>query len=286
MRARVAAWILLLAAALVLAGCSTASMAYRNARVLYENAATFMLWSVEDYLDLNDAQKDLARERLQKALEWHRRNALPAYAAFLAELDAQVDAGLTDEALRADHERLRGFYRDLVEHLLPDAADLFATLDASQVDDLEHRLAKADRRILEEARASRDRAMGRTLGHLEAWTGPLTPAQRELVKSRLRALPDLTPQRVAEWRLRQARLVALMRTPPPPDAMVARLHGLLFDTDAWRDPAYARAVRERDESMVAMLAQLARTLDAEQVGSIKARIRGLQADIVRAIRAS
>ena len=261
-------------------------MAYRNARVLYDNAASFMLWSVEDYIDLTGEQKDLARERLEKALAWHRRNALPAYADFLGSLDAQVDAGLTEEALRADQERLRGFYRDISEHLLPDAADLFATLDASQVDDLGYRLAKADRRMLEEAAASRARAIGRTLGHIEAWTGSLMPAQRELVKARMRALPDLTAPRVAEWRARQARLIALMRARPPRDEMVAQLHALVFDEDAWRDADYAKALRERDAAMVAMLAELARTLDAGQLAHVKDRIRGLRSDIARATRES
>ena len=282
MRARIAAGIVLLAAALVVAGCSTASLAYRNAGRLYESAPTLLLWSFDDFLDLSDAQKSLARERLQQALAWHRRHALPDYAAFLATLDAQVDAGLTEEALRADHERLRAFYRDIAEHLIPDAADLFATFDGAQLDELAQRLAKADRRALDEAAASRARSMGRTLGHIEAWTGPLSGAQRELVKARLRALPDLTPQRVAEWRVRQAQLVALVRARLPRDEMAVQLRALLFDAEASREPAYAQAVRDRDAAMIAMLAELARTLDAGQVASIKARIRGLQADIARA----
>jgi hypothetical protein len=286
MHRRLAAWALAVAMALMLGACSSASVAYRNARLLYDNAPTFMLWSFDDYIELTDAQKDLARERLQKALGWHRRNVLPGYAGFLAALEAQVDAGLTEEALRADNERLRGYYRDLAEHLLPDAADLFATLDGSQVGELEQRLAKADRRMLEEAASSRARAIGRTIGHLEAWTGPLTDTQRELVKARMLALRDLTPQRVAEWRLRQSRLVALLRAQPPRDEMVAQLRALLFDTDAWRDPAYAQAVRERDDALIGMLAELARTLDASQLAHVKERIRGLQSDIARAIRES
>jgi hypothetical protein len=283
---RLAAWGLAVVAAAMLAACSTASVAYRNARTLYDNAPTLILWSLDDYLDLADTQKSLARERLQKALAWHRRNALPGYADFLASLDAQVDAGLTEETLRGDQERLRGYYRDIAEHLLPDAADLFATFDAAQVDELEERLAKADRRMIEEAAASRSRAMGRTLGHIEAWTGPLSGAQRELVKSRLRARPDLTRQRVAEWRVRQARLIALMRARPSRDEMVLQLHALLFDVEAAREPRYAQAVRDRDAAMIAMLAELARTLDPAQVANVKERIRGLQSDIARATRES
>jgi hypothetical protein len=270
----------------MLSACSTASVAYRNARVLYDNAATLVLWSLDDYIDLTADQKDLARDRLGQALAWYRRNELPTYGQFLETLDGQVDAGLTEPALRADQERLRGFYRDTAEHLLPDAADLFATLDASQIDDLEQRLAKADRRMLEKASASRSRALAKTIDHLEAWTGPLAPAQRDLVKARMGALPDLTPQRVAEWRLRQGRLIALLRLRPPRDTMVAQLRGLLFDTDAWRDAAYGRALGERDAAFVSTLAELARTLDASQLAHVRERIRGLQSDIARATRAS
>ena len=281
-----AAWSLLLAAALLLAACSSVGLAYRNAGMLYESAPTLMLWSIDDYLDLTDSQKSLARERLERAHAWHRRNALPAYSEFLATLDAQVDAGLTEEALRADHARLQGFMRAIAEHLLPDAADLFATMDAGQVNELEEGLAKADRKVLEEAQDLRSRSVGRTLSHLEAWTGALRAPQREMVKSRMRAWPDLTSQRIAEWRVRQARLIALMRAGLPRDEMVAQLRGLLFDTGAWRDPAYAQAMRERDSAMAGMLAELARTLDESQLAQVKARIRGLQADIARARRES
>jgi hypothetical protein len=102
------------------------------------------------------------------------------------------------------------------------------------------------------------------------------------VKSRLRAQPDLTAARVAEWRARQGRLVALLRQRPPRDAMVRELDSLLFDTAAWRDPAYAQAVEARESATIGMLADLARTLTPDQVAHIRERIRGLQADIAKA----
>ena len=283
MRARrFAAWLAIAAAALLLAACSTADFAYRNAGLLYEQAPSFLLWSIDDYLDLTAAQKDFARRRLDRALAWHRAAALPGYARFLADLARQVDAGLDESALREDRDRLRAFYRAIAEHLLPDAADLFAMLDDGQVNELARGLAHADEKILEEAPGLRAKNIGRTLDHLEAWTGKLSPSQRELVGSRMRAQPDTTAARVAEWRVRQARLVALLRQRPPRDAMVRGLEGLLFDTAAWRDPAYARAVQERETAMIGMLADLARTLTPQQVGHIRERIRGLQADIAKA----
>jgi hypothetical protein len=283
---RLAAWFLAAAAAVLLAACSTADFAYRNARLLYDNAPTWMLWNVDDYLELTAEQKDLARERLENALAWHRREVLPGYATFLQDFERQVDAGLDEASLRQDQERLRAYYRQIAQHLLPDTADLFALLDAAQVEDLARRLDKADGKVLEEARVLRERGIGKTLAHLEAWTGALSSAQRDLVKSRMRAFPDTTALRVAEWRARQAKLLALMRARPPRDAMVPALDALLFDVDAWRDPAYAQALQKRDDMTIAMLADLAHTLTPEQVASIKARIRGLLTDIAQATRAS
>ena len=279
---RFAGWIALAAGALLVAACSTADFAYRNAGFLYEQAPSFLLWSIDDYLDLTGVQKDFARERLDRALAWHRASALPEYARFLADLGRQGDAGLDESALREDRDRLRAFYRAIARHLLPDAADLFAMLDDGQVNELARGLARADEKIVEEAPGLRARNVGRVLDHLEAWTGKLSPAQRELVKSRMRAQPDTTAARVAEWRVRQGRLVVLLRQRPPRDAMVRSLDGLLFDTAAWRDPAYARAVEARETAMIGMLADLARTLTPGQVGHIRERIRGLQADIAKA----
>lgn len=241
-----------------------------------------MLWNVEDFLDLTPAQEDFARDRLGKALAWHRRQVLPEYARFLGDLERQLDEGFTAQSLHDDQVRLRDGYRAIVERLLPDAAELFAMLDDGQVNDLARRLDEADRRMLEEEAHSRERRIGRTIAHLEAWTGKLASAQRELVKSRMRALPDLMPQRIAEWRVRQGRLLSLLRERPPRDAMVSALGALVFDTAAWRDPAYAQAIDARDSAMIAMLADLARTLSPQQLESIRARIRGLQADIAAA----
>ena len=281
-RSRLAAWWALAATALLLAACSTADFAYRNAAFLYERAPSFLLWSIDDYLDLTAAQKDFARGRLDKALEWHRRVALPQYARFLDELERQVDAGLDEQALRDDRERLRAYYRAIAEHLLPDAADLFALLDDGQVSELERGLARADDKVLDEAPRLREKRLARTLDHIEAWTGKLGPAQRSLVKSRLRDQPDISRERIADWRARQGRLIALLRERPPRDVMVRQLDALLFDTAAWRDPAYAAALEARDTAMIGMLADLARTLTPEQAAHIRERIRGLRADIANA----
>jgi hypothetical protein len=102
---RFASAIAIAVAALILAACSTAEFAYRNAGFLYERAPSFLLWSIDDYLDLTAAQKELARERLDRALAWHRATALPRYAKFLADLELQLDAGLDERALRADRDR-------------------------------------------------------------------------------------------------------------------------------------------------------------------------------------
>lgn len=283
MRARrFAGWFAIAVAALLAAACSTADFAYRNAGFLYEQAPSFLLWSIDDYLDLTAAQKDFARGRLEKALAWHRASALPEYARFLTDLGRQVDSGLDEQALREDRDRLRAYYRAIAEHLLPDAADLFAMLDDGQVSELARGLARADDKLLEEGPKLRAKNIGRTLEHLEAWTGKLSPSQRELVKSRMRAQPDTTAARVAEWRVRQGRLIALLRERPPRDAMVRELDALLFDTAAWRDPAYGRAVEARETAMIGMLADLARTLTPDQVAHIRERIRGLQAAIAKA----
>jgi hypothetical protein len=277
-----AAWIALAAAALLLAACSTVGFAYRNAAFLYDNAPSFLLWSLEDFIELTPDQEAFARTRLERAHAWHRREALPGYGRFLADFEREVDAGLTADAFRAGQERLRAGYREIAERLLPDAAELFAMLDARQVGQLARRLERADRKTLEEARGSRHRSIGRAVAHLEVWTGELTPAQRELVRSRLRALPDLTPQRVAEWRARQGKLVALLRERPPRDEMVAALRSLLFDTDAWREPAYALALRERDDAVIAMLPELASTLGPEQLANVKRRLHDLRSVIAKA----
>jgi hypothetical protein len=280
---RIARCISLAAAAAVLAACSSTSLFYSNIAFAYSNAAPMLTWWVDDYVDLSEGQKDWVRERFERLMAWHRSRELPAYGALLARIEASLEGGLTAEEVRTAHREMRRGYHRLIEQVLPHMADLLLQLDAEQVESLERKFAEDNRKAAKESAVnpeeSRSRGIRKAIEHLEVWTGTLEAAQRELVGSRLRALPDISADYRVDRRYRQAETLALIRAKPEREAMIAGLRRLLIDTEAWRRPDYLRKLRERDARNFEMLAVLSSTLSSEQQAHLHRRLRGFMAEI-------
>ena len=273
----------LAAAAAILAACSATGLLYSNIAFAYGNAAPMLTWAVDDFVDLSDVQKDWVRERWARVLAWHRTRELPEYRRFLEGFEASLEDGLTVEEARSAYREMRAHYQRLVEHVLPHMADLLLQLDAEQVEGLERKLADDNREAQKEAGANpeqrRSRSIRKTIGHLEAWTGSLDAAQRELVSARLRALPDINAERMADRRYRQAGILALVRAKPPREAMIAGLRRLFIETESWREADYVRKLQERDTGNFEMLSALSLTLTPGQRAHVHRRVRGFVDDI-------
>jgi hypothetical protein len=280
---RIARFLSLAAAAAILAACSSTNLFYSNIAFAYSNAAPMLTWWVDDYVDLSEGQKDWVRERFDRLLSWHRSRELPAYGALLASIEASLEDGLTVEEVRKAHREIRRGYHRVVEQVLPHMAELLLQLDAEQVESMERKFAEDNRRALKESAVNpeerRSRGIRKAIEHLEAWTGTLEASQRELVAARVRALPDISADYMADRRYRQAETLALIRAKPDREAMIAGLRRLLIDTETWRRPDYLRKLQERDTRNFEMLAVLSSTLSSEQQAHLHRRLRGFIADI-------
>ena len=148
-----------------------------------------LTWAVDDYVDLSDVQKGWVRERLVRTIAWHRAQELPEYRRFFETLLAQSQDNFSVEEARTAHRDLRARYQRLMEHMLPDLAELLLQLDHEQLAQLERKFSEENRKIVkdsvegtpEERRAKRTR---RYFDNFEEWTGRLNDAQRELVAAR------------------------------------------------------------------------------------------------------
>lgn len=268
---------------MVLAACSSTNLFYSNIGFAYSNAAPMLTWAVDDFVDLHDGQKDWVRERFTRVLSWHRSRELPEYRRFLAGFEASLEGGLTVDEVRVAHLEMRRLYHRVVEQLLPHMAELLLQLDAEQVEGLARKFADENRKVAKESAGNSQerhaRGIKRSIEHFEAWTGTLDAAQRELVSTRLRALPDISAERMADRHFRQAETVALIRAKPDREAMIAGLRRLLIATDAWRRPDYLRKLQERDKRNHEMIAALSGTLSAQQQARLQRRLRGFAEQI-------
>jgi hypothetical protein len=276
--------ILLAAAALLVAACSVGRLAYLNAPPL-------ALWYLGGYVDMSDEQKSFVKDRLTKAIAWHRQAELPEYQRAIELLIAKIEGRMTAEEARSTWKLVRGYYDRSLEHLLPDMADFVLMLDESQVARIENKFAEDNRKVLRDSVKGtpderRERRARKFVEQFEDWTGRLSSSQREIVFNGTRSLSDLTEDRVGDRRYRQTEFVRLVREKPPREKLIAELRRLLVETDTWRRPEYLKKIREREERVFEIVAELSATLTPEQRVNVQKKMRTYARDISSIIAAN
>jgi hypothetical protein len=278
---------LLALSVVLLAGCASSMLTrltYSNASLAYNNLTPMLTWTVDGYLDLKDVQEDWVRARLAGMVEWHRKEELPGLRRYLESALAKAGAPFTADEVAPFWRELRGHYYKVVEHAMPDLAELLLGLDAEQANQLEGKFADDNTKFQhdslrgtpDERRKKRTR---RFLDHLEAWVGTLDDEQRELVEAGYRDIPDLSDDILGERRYRQGEILALVRAKGAADETAAKLRYLLVNAEKWRRAEYADKIRTRDQKMFELVANLSTKLTDSQRTALQKRIRGFIRDI-------
>jgi hypothetical protein len=253
--------------ALLLAACSATEMAYNN-------ADTLIRWQAGRYLDLKNAQTEEFNERLAAFLVWHRSNALPQYARLAGEAGARLERGASLADMVWGYDAIRQQAREGLRRAGADTGDFLDRLTPVQIENLERRFAEDNAKFArewlegtpEEQRARRLKRLAHTL---EDWLGELSDAQRERVRQFNEAAPLTGEMRHHERRRRQAELLAMLRA----KESARQLADWAAEWDRGREPAFARANREFTDRLLAMLAELERTLSPRQRALAVARLR-------------
>ena len=284
MKARSAQWLSILAAGLLVAACNFTKLAYTNAALAYDNAAPMLTWVVDEYVDLSGPQKEWVRQRLNRAMDWHRQRQLPHYRAFFERVSQKAEGPIPVAELERAHREINVRYHEALERVLPDAAELLAQLDAEQIEHLQNKLEENDRKFMKEQvkadLADRRKEQARKwIEHLESWVGPLETAQRRLVREHVRGYADISNERLADRRYREAEILRLVRTKPAREESVATLRKLFIDTGSWRSAEYREKLRQRDHQTFEMLSALSETFTPGQRAHLAQRCRGYMRDI-------
>jgi hypothetical protein len=268
-----------IAALLALVACSSTRMMYSNVTMAYSNATPMLSWFVGDYVEMTDGQKDWVRERIAATMSWHRARELPEYRRLLESVAASAEGGFTVDEVRVTYRELNRNYMRLLEKVIPDIADFLLQLDSSQVERLERKFASDNAKFAKENVAPppaerRERGARKLVEHLEQWLGPLDGAQRELVATRLAAMPENPDDRLATRRYRQSETMALLRAKADRERLIAGLRRLLIDADSWRGAESIRRQHARETQLFETLAALSATLTPAQREHLQQRLRG------------
>lgn len=182
-------------------------------RLGYTQAPRLLGWWLDDYVELDAAQRRLRSSALRALQDWHRREELPRWRAALLKLEA---ATATNGLQRDELLQLEQALADSVERSLAQAAPLaqplLASLSAQQWQQIEaalvRQLQEGQQRAAEQTTKARGRAFERSL---RRWLGALDAAQGELARLRAAAWPVEVERRTRERALRQAEALAGLR---------------------------------------------------------------------------
>lgn len=202
---RFGASLLALALAALLGACTTLRLAYPQAPQLSHS------W-LDGHFDFNEAQSAQVHEQIATFFAWHRRHELPALAALLDRWQALAPRDITPEEACEQVQAVRTRLEAAGERLVEPFAQLARSLSPAQLQHLQKRQARSNREFEREfLRGSPEQRLQRrldtTISRSERLYGPLSEAQRELLRSRLAESPWQAQRAQAERQRRQTDLL-------------------------------------------------------------------------------
>jgi hypothetical protein len=268
---RVLASLTLACAFLFAAGCAMVQMGYTH-------LDTLAAWKADEYFDLDPRQKHDFRTRFERVHEWHRREQLPEYVAFLTEARSRLSRQPTREDIAWIADGFKKRYRVAARHAAPDAAVLLATLRPEQVAAAQKQWDDDNRKFIRERRLRADseerkRARAeRALDEIRKWTGGLTPEQERSIAALADRLPPISELRLHDRVRRQREFRQLLETRGNVD-FAARLTRYLVDWESGRAPEYDRALTEWWEMRLDYFVALYKLLTPEQRAAALRRLQ-------------
>lgn len=256
----------------LLSGCSLV-------RLGYGQLDTISVWMADEYFDLDARQKDEFIKRFDRLHEWHRYEQLPDYAAFLSETRNRVRKGLTREDGLWFVEGFRTRYRAVVTRGSDDAAALLVTITPPQLDALQGRLDKDNRKFSREYRLAgsaediKRARVRRTLDEVKDWVGSLGYEQEQRIIAMVNALPMTERLRYEDRLRRQREFLQLMAQREDRAEFASKLRRWLIDWEKGRTPEYERQFNDWLDQRVRMLVEIDRMLTPAQRAAVLRRLQ-------------
>ena len=183
----------------------------------YNQADTLAAWTVDNYFDLEPHQKADFSKRFERFYAWHRTEQLPEYAQFFRTAQGRVQKGIAREDVLWFVDGLRARVRTAGRHAAPDTAAFLATLTPAQVENLQKKWEKDNRKYFKENKVNGtpdERAEVEAKKLVKTFKECLTPLNSEQearVLTMVRELPPIDQFRYNERLRRQKEFLALLQ---------------------------------------------------------------------------
>jgi hypothetical protein len=247
----------------VLAGCSAV-------RVGYSQLDTIAVWTTDRYFDLDEQQQKEFGTRFRSLHEWHRYEQLPDYAEFLTLVKARLERGLNAGDVHWFLEGIQQRYAIIVNRGADDAAALLSTITPRQLEVVQERWEKNNRRFVNENRLDssigdqRRASSQRTIERFRDWFGSLSTDQERVIRESVETMEMIGPLRHQDRLRRQREFLQLMQLRGEPPVFKEKLRLWLIHWDAGRSPEYERVSARSRAQRIALLLTVDRSLAQHQ----------------------
>lgn len=273
---------LVASAALLVVACSSLQLGYNH-------ADTLLSYTVDSYLDLDEAQERLARERIVQLHRWHRNAELPQLAQVLQAAQQQLkDGQLSADDVLALQQALYARVAAVGRRAAPDLAQLALMLRPEQLDRMAEKLqsdtSKARRALVRFAgKESQEDRIERYIDSAEEWLGRLSTSQRELIRDSFSSRAEAQGWWLDERERRQQALLAVLgriqRERPEAHAATAWLHAYFDELALPSDPQRRARLLNWRRSNAELIAKLWYTATPEQRARAQKRLAGYASDL-------
>lgn len=268
-----------LARVLLLALCMTALAGCSLLSIGYGQFDTYAAWTADEYFELDSQQKQEFHARFDRLHEWHRYEQLPDYAAFLTAAKTRVQRGLAREDVLWINDSLQARYRAIVRRGAPDAAVLLITVTPAQLEALQRKWERDNRRFVREHRLEdsadeqRRAATKRVLDRIRHWTGSLSNEQERKIAALAGELPVTHRLRHEDRLRRQHEFLELMKRRGDRVPFTETLPRWLLNWEEGRDPEFARVWAQWTQKQADFYVAVDRMLTPQQREHVMQRLQ-------------
>ena len=262
-----------------LVACSTARLAYNQ-------APNLTYWWLDEHIDFTSDQTPQVRSKIGAFFDWHRRNELPMYSQRLQAWQALAQRDITPAEACTEVEAVRQRIDAAAERMVAPLAKVALQLDADQLANLRRRQAKSNEEFAKDhlqpdREQALDERLKKAVERSERFYGPLTAAQRELLRDQLRRSPWDPERTQAERERRQADLLKTVRdlqANPAIAEQAVREHVARINRSP--TPGYPEYSARLIQHGCAQFAALHNSTTPEQRANAVNALKGYEADVV------
>lgn len=263
---------------LIMSGC-----AYK--RMIFNNLDWLVVYQMDSFLDLTSAQEKTIKIPVHETVAWLKAERLPAITDLLRDVGTAAQARKIDArtyeswVARVDVWRL-----EITDRITPPLTLLLKQLDADQIEHLQEKLAKSDRKLVKLLERSEsefpeefDDYVDEAVGSYKFWFGKLRKDQKNLLVAKLKLNRDTLSEQLKQRRRVREFWMDLLKKHDR-DQLITAIRHSAEPEGSWRDPEYQSFRKETRQRMQDFLIALFASLDPEQWQHFEKVIKELVAD--------